>query len=615
LRIDCRPGDPLDMALAIYSSRIGLFRTGWATALIALSTVGCAARDRDTAMPDFDVEVQDASVAKMDSEIHRRSASLHQYLLGQIALADERIDDATQFLRRSTELRGQPIPPIQVRLAELYLRQGKIAEALTEAKGAYERAPADEQLGLLYAGLLEAVRQEDDALGVYRALVAAGSKRSETRILMAGLLAQRGALQELLVTLEQEVATHPSQGIGHYYLGAALEKAANLTAADIAYRTATKLEPENTAAWLAQVRILLRLGKFQEAQRHAAEVVKREASGSAAAALLEQYLVRDTKFETALEALQKFSVLDESRVDTRYRLAFLNMQRSDPEGAIRELSLLLALEPEHGQARYHVGSLLAVQGRIREGLGEIAQIPPAHPMYGKSRTFAAFVQRQQGDLAGAERSIREALAQEKDSPQLVSYLVLILRDSQKYDEARDLLESALKAHPSHERLLFNYGLVLHDLGREEEAFDAMEALVAVNPEHSDALNFVAYELSVRGSPADLARAKELVERALALRATDPYYIDTLGWIYFQQGDFPAAADALERSHSLLPDDAVIAEHFVEALIAKGDPVRAMRVIRTTLERNNDATSPEQQDALKRLKARLKRLSSALPVDP
>src|SRR5690606_12264385 len=119
-----------------------------------------------------------------------------------------------------------------------------------------------------------------------------------------------------------------------------------------------------------------------------------------------------------------------------------------------------------------------------------------------------------------------------------------------------------------------------------EATAVMEKVLELNPQHTDALNFLAYDLADAG--LNLDRALELINRALQVRPNDGYYLDTLGWVYFQQGRYHDAVDILSRAASVATDDVLIQEHYADSLMKVGQLAQAVEVYRNALERGRDA---------------------------
>jgi predicted Zn-dependent protease len=210
-------------------------------------------------------------------------------------------------------------------------------------------------------------------------------------------------------------------------------------------------------------------------------------------------------------------------------------------------------------------------------------------------------------------AINEALTIEPKNLNLTLYSVLVLRDQSKYREAEKRLRQALLDHPNDERVRFNLALVLHERGKRQEAIAEMEMIVKGNPQNSDALNFIAYAYAEDGR--DLERAEQLVSRALEIKPSDGFYLDTLGFVYFKRGKMPLAEETLSRAVGITGQDPVIIEHYVQVLVAQQKWQQAVGVLKsiTTVELSAD----EQRDkdkvqSLHRLKQVLDEILKARP---
>jgi tetratricopeptide (TPR) repeat protein len=116
-----------------------------------------------------------------------------------------------------------------------------------------------------------------------------------------------------------------------------------------------------------------------------------------------------------------------------------------------------------------------------------------------------------------------------------------------------------------------------ELERSEELFlDILEK----DPDHHSSLNYIAYMWAEQG--VNLDRAYQFVQRALRLDPENASYIDTLGWVYYQQGEFEKAYRELLRSSELMPEEPVIAEHLGDVLMKLDRPVEARGYYRIAL---------------------------------
>ena len=107
-----------------------------------------------------------------------------------------------------------------------------------------------------------------------------------------------------------------------------------------------------------------------------------------------------------------------------------------------------------------------------------------------------------------------------------------------------LLGRARQSDPS--KLWYITPEILEGIGRHEEAVQEFEKTIWAYPEDASGYNNLAYLFARRGE--ELNRAEELVDTAMRLEPRhNVYYMDTAGWIAFQQGRLRDAREMLEGS--------------------------------------------------------------------
>ena len=62
----------------------------------------------------------------------------------------------------------------------------------------------------------------------------------------------------------------------------------------------------------------------------------------------------------------------------------------------------------------------------------------------------------------------------------------------------------------------------------------------------------------------LTQAIELIEQAVRLRPDSGFFVDSLGWVHYQLGNYQLAVEFLEKATMLEPEDAVIISHLGDA---------------------------------------------------
>src|SRR5258708_8576603 len=95
----------------------------------------------------------------------------------------------------------------------------------------------------------------------------------------------------------------------------------------------------------------------------------------------------------------------------------------------------------------------------------------------------------------------------------------------------------------------------------------MKKAIELNPANAQALNYLGYSYAEQGT--NLVEAEKLIRRALHIEPQDGFYVDSLGWVYYQKGDYKKAVEQLERAVNLTGSDSTITEHL-------GDAYRTLR---------------------------------------
>lgn len=131
-----------------------------------------------------------------------------------------------------------------------------------------------------------------------------------------------------------------------------------------------------------------------------------------------------------------------------------------------------------------------------------------------------------------------------------------------YEEGLNRMKLEKDALP----LLFSLGAAHERAGSYQKSIEVFEELIARVPDHAQALNYLGYMLADNGDRLDYARG--MIERALAIAPNNAAFIDSYGWVFYQQGDYEEALVQLKKAVSL-DSDPVIFDHLGDAYNATG----------------------------------------------
>jgi tetratricopeptide (TPR) repeat protein len=103
----------------------------------------------------------------------------------------------------------------------------------------------------------------------------------------------------------------------------------------------------------------------------------------------------------------------------------------------------------------------------------------------------------------------------------------------------------------------------------------------------------------------LDEAEDLIVRALKITPDDGFFIDSLGWVYYQKGDYARAVEQLERAVEITVDDPTIIEHLGDAYVKIDKPESALPRYRDALKKS------KENDQIKRIKEKIQRLEKKI----
>lgn len=197
-----------------------------------------------------------------------------------------------------------------------------------------------------------------------------------------------------------------------------------------------------------------------------------------------------------------------------------------------------------------------------------------NPTEMRARILRAELYALTGDLAAAERALRDAALAAPESPLGHAALATLLGRLGRADEALVTIEDGLATVGAPLQLLALKGQFLELRGDFDGAIDAYAAAYEIQPDALLVVNNLASLLAEYR--ADEPESMALAERvSLRLRGYElPHFQDTYGWVRFLVGDVEEAAVVLSKAAEQLPDLPLVRYHAGRATAAVGETERA-----------------------------------------
>jgi tetratricopeptide (TPR) repeat protein len=166
------------------------------------------------------------------------------------------------------------------------------------------------------------------------------------------------------------------------------------------------------------------------------------------------------------------------------------------------------------------------------------------------------------DLNGAERALEKSVALDGNTD-AVTQLCQVLAGKGEIDRAIATGVQALKRNPHQDSVAMVLGDLYAAKSDWKNAEAAYQSAVALNPQNAAAQSDLARAMVHAGGNLDTAMS--LVQSARRAMPDSPSVVDTVGWIYFQRGEYALAVTSLQQALSLeekhqMPDDPDIHYH-------------------------------------------------------
>ncbi|MEJ2029741.1 MAG: tetratricopeptide repeat protein [Maritimibacter sp.] len=245
--------------------------------------------------------------------------------------------------------------------------------------------------------------------------------------------------------------------------------------------------------------------------------------------------------------------------------------KTDPGLVLLYARVAEYLDPDNIGARLLSALVLEDMENYPLAAEAYSQIGPGERAYVQARIGQATSLRQMEDVEAAIKVLKSAIETEPESPALQSALGDTLRFEQRYGEALDHYKAAIALYPEGKpaswSIYFARAICYERTGDWPAAEDDFRKALELSPDQPSVLNYLGYSYIVKGEHFD--EAVDMIRRAVAGRPYDGFIRDSLGWAFFQLGNYDDAVVEMDRAVELKPLDPVLNDHLGDAYWAVG----------------------------------------------
>ena len=552
-------------------------------ASIFLFATGCQTDQQEQVLVQEDFSMP----PQLWSSQQRSIAAGYYYLLGEyIALRGQKGSD--KLIQKAYDLEPNAFLGRKVILSRAQVNPPM--EVLVSAKRMVLLYPKDEQLRLIYARLLGRVQNWEEA-----------EKQAKFAIHLDASMVSYGVLLELLVRQEKYkqavkvsqkmVRDFPSDLSGwlvHIRMQMLLKRYKTALSQT---RRALKVHADDMQLQLMQAWSLEQTSQSKKSAQLFETLFKKFSGEQLVPTLLALY--REIGgLEEALEVLTRLSRKFDGRypeVDLQRVFVLWELKKFQEASEILDA----IIHHKKGDDRFLYLAALGHEkvGEVDQALKLFERIPAGSEFYPHSLYRSALLLRVQKKHRLALQKLDVLNKSTNSHWQSFALTSAIYVELKQLETALEVVNAGVKRFPKNTSLLFQKGVLLEQLGDIDACIETMELVIQEDPVHAPALNYIGYIYAESGE--NLEEAEQYIRRALLIRPLDGYYLDSLGWVFFQRGQYKEALQMFLTALESAPKEGVIMEHLADTLVELNRLKEAKQWYRKALEGILDERSQER----------------------
>jgi predicted Zn-dependent protease len=540
----------------------------------------------DASRPDAaESSLRDVTTSRPD--FYDAQRVLGRLLLDRAGSDRAKIDEALSHLQAAFRVNPDDIGT-GMAVAQILLSTNRTADAEKALATLLERAPDQRTLNYTYAQVLTKLGRGDESRLYLERAVQVDPTFGPAILQLIDIYQKENEWQKAADLMQPLINDDPmnldlQRQQAFYYLRAGLPEKARA-----AFKALLEADPKDTRSQFYLAEALNDLEQYEEADKiYRALLAKTPADPD----VLASYGLSQTGQRKYDDAQKTFRLLlavndlpDNLQVLAKTQLAYIDLQKGNYEDALSGAkSILIFRDKPNAQA---VNIALDALKRQKRYSDAIALLQPLVDNYSSDPFVNARYVEMLVRAGATDRAKMAAQTQAKFGTKNTLATSEAYIQTEQYEPAISMLRDALKKSPDDLDLQFELGSAFERSGDKKSAERLFLDILTKRPEHAATLNYLGYMWAEGG--VNLDRAADMLNRAVKQEPKNGAYVDSLGWVYYQQGKLDLAEKYLTDAAHLLPRDATVQQHLGDVFAKRGNVHRALDLYRVALTLEPDA---------------------------
>ena len=435
-------------------------------------------------------------------------------------------------------------------LADLYVRNNQDDQAMITLQNIIESTP-NNSIGLNASTRLARIKLEKGDIPLAEDLVntvlAKDAGNTVALLLQANLDFYRGDYQTAISSLNVIMQGGSNTLEASRILAEAFLVQSRLDLAIDTLIQATKKYPEDKSTLVRLSQLYALRGNQEKAEQILLLLANNNPDNPLILETTARLAIEDNKLERAALAVEKLSKIKGQDLTAKY-LEGRILQKSDQISAAQHIyENIIVSDPLSPLAAYAMSSILETMNTKQELQDFVVFLGLLPQTNAAINTVIGDIQQSLGHTESAKAAYRKAFNQNTETQASFLALAKILMEEKNYSQALEILEHAESAVPSEINASILKAQILLNTGEIERALAIYEKLLTTNNQ-SDVVanNFAQTVADYKYTDVKLLE-KARLQAERFINSNNPYYLDTLGWIYYRKNLLPQAKLFLERA--------------------------------------------------------------------
>lgn len=440
---------------------------------------------------------------------------------------------------------------------------------------------------MAYASLCLEFKQYSDAIEQFEKLLASNPDNSELYVYLSESYRMDGDIPKAISTLdklEQIVGLNDKISLHKYQLYTMI-KQENKAFAEI--QKYIDKYPSEIKYQILLANLYLQAGKNDDAYLVYSRAKAIDPEDPYLISSLAEYYERTNNKKAAEDELHIALMSPRMEIDNKLAIlaqyvGSLQQNRQDTKIANALFDTLMIQHPQEPKLNLMYGNLLMLQNKKDEARFQyqvFSEANPTNPVGWEQLLSTAFPD----SLDMTIKICKEAISYLPDQPQFYFYLGVSQYMKEDYKSALNALQKGVEyVDENNIPLLSDFYGQIGDLYYHQEMLDSAflnyDKALQYNPNNLGVLNNYSYFLSL--TKKDLDKAERMSSITVKAEPSNPTYLDTYGWVLFEQGAYTMAKIYIENAIKYSEEkkeeiSGEVFEHYGDVLYKTGEAEKAL----------------------------------------